>query len=117
MQIKKWSSKDKLTIVLEGLKGTVPLRELSANLRQVALNDFLDSSICNLLRSRAIGLLFRRLRVRAPSASFAALSVTIADKAFSFVTNIAFGDDLQTSPFSAESSFLWFLSVPIADSG
>jgi transposase-like protein len=28
MQRRKWSSKDKLTIVLEGLKGTVPLWEL-----------------------------------------------------------------------------------------
>jgi transposase-like protein len=30
MQRRKWSSKDKLTIVLEGLKGTVPLGELCA---------------------------------------------------------------------------------------
>jgi transposase-like protein len=30
MQRRKWSSKDKLTIVLEGLKGAVPLGELCA---------------------------------------------------------------------------------------
>jgi transposase-like protein len=30
MKYRKWSSKDKLTIVLEGLKGTVPLEELCA---------------------------------------------------------------------------------------
>jgi hypothetical protein len=30
MQIRKWSSKDKLAIVLEGLKGAVPLGELCA---------------------------------------------------------------------------------------
>lgn len=30
MQRRKWSSKEKLTIVLEGLKGTVPLGELCA---------------------------------------------------------------------------------------
>jgi transposase-like protein len=30
MQRRKWSSRDKLTIVLEGLKGTVPLGELCA---------------------------------------------------------------------------------------
>jgi hypothetical protein len=30
MQRRKWSSKDKMTIVLEGLKGTVPLGELCA---------------------------------------------------------------------------------------
>ena len=30
MKYRKWSSKDKLTIVLEGLKGKVPLGELCA---------------------------------------------------------------------------------------
>ena len=57
-----------------------------------------DRRYIMLMQKPLFNLSIRRLRVRAPSASFAALSVTIADKAFSLVPNEVIGNDLQTSP-------------------